>query len=290
MTQNNIESEFLTNIEELSASLYRDDVVIIDTREPEDYIVEHIPGAINIYEIFSYLTTKENGGYESMRITFAKLFGDAGICRNEKVVIYEDAMDNGYGRSCRGYFIMRHLGHRNVSILHGGFQAWLNCNMPLSKEVPKPERKIFPVNLDNSIILTKEELQESLNNPAVIKLDCRDRAEWIGISSSPYGPEFTPRKGRIPGAVWIEWYNVMKNDGAIPWFKEADELKELFATVGITPESRVYIYCFKGARTSNMFMAMMRAGIYDVRNYLGSWNEWSRDFSLPIEQGYPKHK
>ena len=89
MTQNHIESEFLTTVEELSESLYRDDIVIIDTREPEDYIVEHIPGAINIYEIFSYLTTKENGGYESMRKTFSKLFGNAGISTNKKVVAYK---------------------------------------------------------------------------------------------------------------------------------------------------------------------------------------------------------
>jgi len=29
------------------------------------------------------------------------------------------------------------------------------------------------------------------------------------------------------------------------------------------------------------------AGIKDVRMYFGSWNEWSRDPSLPIEEGLP---
>ena len=33
---------------------------------------------------------------------------------------------------------------------------------------------------------------------------------------------------------------------------------------------------------------MKLAGINNIRNYLGSWNEWSRDFTLPIETGYPK--
>jgi thiosulfate/3-mercaptopyruvate sulfurtransferase len=27
--------------------------------------------------------------------------------------------------------------------------------------------------------------------------------------------------------------------------------------------------------------------VKDVRMYFGSWNEWSRDPSLPIEQGLP---
>ncbi len=59
--------------------LKRDDILVIDTREPEDYIVSHIPGAINVYDIFTYLTTKENGGYAKMRRTFVELFSSAGI-------------------------------------------------------------------------------------------------------------------------------------------------------------------------------------------------------------------
>ena len=284
---NNI-SNYLTGIHELAWLIGDTNVKIIDTREPEDYVVNHIPGAVNIYDIFSYLSTKDNGGYEAMRRHFAELFGNAGICGNERVVVYEDAMDNGYGRSCRGYFILKHLGHQNVTVLHGGYQAWLDANLPVTKEVPLVEKKKFQVDIDNSMILTQEEMFDSLQDNSIIKLDCRDHAEWVGISSSPYGPDYAPRKGRIPGAVWIEWYNMMYHKNHIPWFKEPEELREVFAKVGITEESKVYIYCFKGARTSNMFIAMKMAGIKNVRNYLGSWNEWSRDFSLPIENGYPR--
>ena len=135
----------LTTIQELAGLIGDKNVKIIDTREPEDYVVDHIPGAINLYDIFSYLSTKENGGYEAMRRYFIELFGNAGICGNEHVVVYEDAMDNGYGRSCRGYFILKHLGHPNVKVLHGGYQAWLDANLPVVKEEPKVEKKIFPI-------------------------------------------------------------------------------------------------------------------------------------------------
>ena len=43
MIEKEIEKQYLTSVEELSKLLYREDVVIIDTREPEDYFVEHIP-------------------------------------------------------------------------------------------------------------------------------------------------------------------------------------------------------------------------------------------------------
>jgi thiosulfate/3-mercaptopyruvate sulfurtransferase len=32
---------------------------------------------------------------------------------------------------------------------------------------------------------------------------------------------------------------------------------------------------------------MKNAGVKDMRMYFGSWNEWSRDPSLPIEEGLP---
>ena len=49
----------------------------------------------------------------------------------------------------------------------------------------------------------------------------------------------------------------------------------------------MFLYCFKGARASNSLVALKQAGIKDVRMYFGSWNEWSRDPSLPIESGPP---
>src|SRR5712672_1377595 len=100
-------------------------------------------------------------------------------------------------------------------------------------------------------------------------------------------PGFCPRKGRIPGAKWIEWYRMMKPGAAGPVMKTSDELKAEIATVGITPETPVILYCFKGARASNTFLALKEAGVKDVRMYFGSWNEWSRDPALPIDEGLP---
>jgi len=59
------------------------------------------------------------------------------------------------------------------------------------------------------------------------------------------------------------------------------------ATAGITTDDTIYLYCFKGARASNTFLALKQAGFSDVRMYFGSWNEWSRDPALPIESGLP---
>jgi predicted metal-dependent enzyme (double-stranded beta helix superfamily)/rhodanese-related sulfurtransferase len=126
-----------------------------------------------------------------------------------------------------------------------------------------------------------------LQRQEIAIVDVRDVDEWIADSSSPYGKEFCPRKGRIPGARWLEWYRMMKPTGEGQRFKAKDEVLAECATVGVTPETPVYLYCFKGARASNTFLALKNAGVKDVRMYFGSWNEWSRDPALPIESGSP---
>ena len=80
---------------------------------------------------------------------------------------------------------------------------------------------------------------------------------------------------------------MMKPTAEGPHFKSKNEILAECATVGITQSTPVYLYCFKGARASNTFLALKNAGVKDVRMYFGSWNEWSRDPSLPIEEGLP---
>jgi len=261
--------------------------VIIDTRAPESYNDGHIPGAINMHDIFTFLATSSKQGMEELRGKFAEAFGAAGLSGDEVAVIYEDSMNTGFGQSCRGYFLLEFLGYPKAAILHGGYQAWLAENMPITTEVPTPVVKEFPVDkVAAEVMLTQDDMLAVLEKPDVVKLDVRDVDEWVGISSSPYGIDFCPRKGRIPGAVWLEWYRMMKPGEEVPVFKSKEELQAECATVGITPESTVYIYCFKGARASNTYVALKEAGVKDVRLYFGSWNEWSRDPELPIDAGH----
>jgi len=260
--------------------------VIIDTRASEAYALGHIPGAVNMHDIFTFLATSSKKGLEELRNKFSEAFGAAGLSGEEVAVIYEESMNSGFGQSCRGYFLLQFLGYPKTVILHGGYQAWLAEGLPVSTEVPTPTAKTFPTNEGAaSIMLTKDDMLAALERPDIIKLDVRDADEWIGTSSSPYGVDFCPRKGRIPGAVWLEWYRMMKPGKVTPVFKSKEELRAECATVGINAESTVYLYCFKGARASNTFVALKEAGVKDVRLYFGSWNEWSRDPGLPIESG-----
>ena len=261
---------------------------IIDTRAPDAYAAGHIPGAVNIHDIFTFLATSSKQGLEELRGKFAEAFGAAGLSGEEVAAIYEDSMTTGFGQSCRGYFLLQFLGYEKAAVLHGGYQAWVAESLPISTAAVTPEAKTFPVDEScSAIMLTQSDMLAALDSDRIVKLDVRDVDEWVGTSSSPYGIDFCPRKGRIPGAVWLEWYRMMKPGEEVPMFKSKEELQAECATVGISPDSTVYLYCFKGARASNTYVALKEAGVKDVRLYFGSWNEWSRDPELPIETGHP---
>lgn len=273
---------------ELANFIESNDVVVIDTRSPAAYGEGHIPGAVNIHEIFTYLAMSSEDGLAELKDVFVKAFGAAGLSGGETAIIYEEAMNGGFGQSCRGYFLLKFLGYEKAAILHGGFAAWKSEGLPVSTDLPAVTPKVFTPNpAGASIMVDAAAVLEALKNPAVVKLDVRDVDEWIGESSSPYGKDFCPRKGRLPGAKWIEWYRLMKPGAEGPVFKSKAEILAECQTVGIAPDTPVVIYCFKGARASNTFVALKEAGIKDVSLYFGSWNEWSRDPSLPIEEGFP---
>jgi len=278
----------LTEPAELAGALGHPKVVIIDTRAPAAFAAGHIPGAVNLHDTFTYLATSTPEGMAELRDKFADAFGAAGLGGDELAVFYEGSMNSGFGQSCRGYFLLQFLGYPKARILHGGFQAWQAAGLPVSSEASAPAPKPFPrSDAGAGMMLDRDAMLAALGREDVVLLDVRDVDEWVGASSSPYGPDFCPRKGRIPGARWLEWYRLMKPTAQGPMFKAPDEIMAECHTVGITPDTPVFLYCFKGARASNSLVALKEAGIKDVRMYFGSWNEWSRDPALPIESGPP---
>ncbi|HWM48806.1 MAG TPA: sulfurtransferase [Xanthobacteraceae bacterium] len=273
---------------ELSEFIKTEPAVIIDTRDPATYAAGHLPNAVNVHDIFTYLATSTPEGVAAMREKFAEIFGAAGLSGKETAIVYEQSMNTGFGQSCRGYVLLGYLGYPKVKILHGGYAAWTAAGLPTTTAVPAPTPQTFPLDPGAAgILVDLQGMKAAVSDPNVVKLDTRDVDEWIADSSSPYGKDFCPRKGRIPGARWIEWYRMMKPSPSGPMFKSREEILAECATVGITAKTPVVLYCFKGARASNTLVALKEAGIENVTLYFGSWNEWSRDPSLPIETGLP---
>ena len=74
---------------------------------------------------------------------------------------------------------------------------------------------------------------------------------------------------------------MLAEDGTL---KSFDELRTLYSSNGVTPDKLVIPYCAIGARAGNVwFVLKYLLGYPNVRNYDGSWNEWSRQPSALVE-------
>jgi thiosulfate/3-mercaptopyruvate sulfurtransferase len=280
-----ISSKILFSHQEVNQLRNNNSVVIIDIRDSEDYSRGHIPGAVNIPQLFTTLSMTTPEGLNELEKTLTPLFSKAGISRDKTVIFYEDDLDSRFGGSCRGYFQLTLLGHSNAGILDGGLNQWKADGYPLNTETTRPVPSIFKASLQRTFLATVDDVIEALDNPDIKMLDNRDKEEWLGLTSSPagyYPSNFVPRRGRIPGARWIEWHHFMEATDSISHFRSPQEIISICAQAGLYPSDDIIIYCFKGARASNTFIALRLAGFKRLRNYYGSWNEWSRNASLPV--------
>jgi len=283
-------SKILLEVDEMQSMIANKNIVIVDTRSVQEYNEYHIEGAVNLHDIFTFLSSSTSDGIAELRSYFASAFEKVGITETTTTIFYEAGMGTGYGQSCRGHFLLAYLGNENSYVLHGGLKAWMDAGYSVTNEVISPEPATFKINDNNlDMIVSKEDVLAEIGKNRVSLLDVRDVDEWIGDSSSPYGKDFVPRKGRIPGAKWLEWYRMMKPAGSIMRIKNANEIRAEVQNIGLDENKPIWLYCFKGARTSNSYIALKQAGYKNISTYFGSWNEWACDPTLPIETGYPQH-
>ena len=115
--------------------------------------------------------------------------------------------------------------------------------------------------------IEKEEVARRLGEPGFVVVDVRGRAEYTGALVAPCDP----RPGRIAGAIHLD---VQELFGLGP-----DELRD---RLGAPDDAELVTYCHSGSR-SELAAQILSGHGYRVRNYRGSWHEWSRDESLPAE-------
>lgn len=287
MTAIQTETPLLLSPAEALSKQQSGEALIIDVRDGDDYAADHIAGAFSLPQIFYHLSTTTDEELQQSAELFEQLFQIAGVTPETMVVLYEDGLASRFGGSFRGWWWMNFFGHDKVTVLDGGYKAWKEAGLPTDAEAVERPRSDFKVQMDESLLARRDDVVAAMDADDVVLLDNRDACEWYGESSSPYDtPEkdFSPRRGRIPGAKWVEWTRLM-DDTDSPTFREPNEIRGIMAEAGISPDDDVIIYCFKGSRASNTFAALRSAGFTKLRNYLGSWYEWSVDPELPIEPG-----
>lgn len=189
----------------------------------------------------------------------------------ESVVVYE----SGFGmRAARVAWMLEYAGVNHVSLLQGGFREWRKSRFPAEKGARLAKLSHFRMKPNPRILATAGEIRK---NKSLSVLDVRSEGEFRGTE----GRECDPRMGRIPNSRWLEWTNFIEDGRS---FKEKTGVSSDLKRAGLTSNKTVVTYCHRGARAAAAFYALRSLGYRDVKNYIGSWHEWSSRNDLPVEK------
>src|SRR5260370_11131444 len=255
----------------LNRHLRSKNLAILDARTWQSYLKSHIPGAVHADLFHYFVPGTDRKGLQKFHDDLARLLGNMGLTGREKVVVYESKFGM---RAARVGWMLEYAGAHKVFLLEGGFQAWRKSHLPTEKRFEKPDHSTFRIRPVSKLVATADEIRSARSAKI---LDVRSEGEFTGRD----GRDCDPRQRPVPRPQLLEWPNFLK-DGKR--FKKKSEIASTLKEKRLSKNQSGITYCHRGARAASAFYALRSLGFGNVKNYIGSWHEWSARQKLPVER------
>lgn len=250
------------------------DVVLLDIRfyldnkdkGRQEYMMSHIPGAIflDIEQDLSSPVIKGITGRHPLPdplLLESRLRG-SGVNMNSRVVVY-DQSHSAY--ASRAWWLLRWLGHDDVFVLDGGFEAWRSEGGDVDNQWMLAQTGNFKATIREEMVVQKEQLLD----PSQPIIDSREYRRYTG----EFEP-IDPVAGHIPGAVCMPYTDNTEASGK---WKSKSFLQEKFSSI---PDEPIPVfYCGSGVTACHNILAYKIATGKDAKLYAGSWSEWINYYS-----------
>jgi len=252
-------------------------VIVLDVRKVEEYKAGHIPGAINVF-YGSWAIKKVDLLNELPADDDLKdVLSSAGIEHTSSVVVV-GKMDAPTDRVdfTRVAWTLKYAGVENVAVLSGGYNKWVSDKKPVSTDPVKPRAKAYNGKFNKDVLVKKADLLGRLDKALII--DVREPDFYAGKKKM----DFVAKLGHIKGAVNLPTSLLYEKDGT---YKTKDALAGIAAGVAGSDLSReIIFYCDTGKFcTAWWFMLRELLGYTNVKVYDGSFMEYTKDPSAPVE-------
>ena len=180
--------------------------------------------------------------------------------------------------AARLWWMLRLLGHRDVAVLDGGVQAWVEHGGALERSVPRAGKGSYKARFDVRAIATTAVVAARMASGNGMLLDARAPERFRGEIEP-----LDPRAGHVPGALNRFFrHNLAPNGRFLPTDALALGFHALLRTV---PAAEVVHMCGSGVTACHNLLAMEHAGLRGSRVYAGSWSEWVAEPSRPVATG-----
>ena len=255
-------------------------VVLIEVDEDTTaYDKGHIPGAIKL-DWTTDLQDQVRRDFVNKR-QFEELLSSKGVSNDDTVVLY-GGNNNWFAAYAYWYFTL--YGHADVKLMDGGRKKWELDSRELTDEVPTRETTSYTAqDQDRSIRAFRDDAVNAIGVQNLI--DVRSPDEYAGRLLAPahLPQEQAQRAGHVPTSLNVPWSKNCNDDGT---FKSDEDLKALYAEVGIDDSKDTIALCRIGERSSlTWFVLKELLGHQNVKNYDGSWTEYGSLVGVPIALG-----
>lgn len=225
--------ELLADSEWLAERLDDPSIRIVDCDEFPAYQRLHIRDAVGL-KVHHYLKDPANDTYLMEPEGFARTMSAHGI-GNEHTVVAYDGMGGLY--AARLWWALDRYGHSNCKVLNGGFEKWFEEGRPVSRDQPRVGRANFEVRPGSDCLCRIDEMREAIGRDDTVIWDVRSRGEHTGDD-----PRQNKRGGHIPGAIHLEWLDLVAQPARSGLLLPPDEMRRKLEAAGITPEKQVLVH------------------------------------------------
>lgn len=271
--------EWTVGAAELAEALSAERLVLLDVRPAERVEAGRIPSAQPV-DRSDYSHKDPAPGVSVDAAALQALLRSRGVDEGDVVVVYGDGGPEPY----RLWWTLRVVAGVEVRVLDGGLAAWKALGERLAGGPPlavEPGTVRVRPQSTRRALLWEDLAGLQAERPGMVWVDTRSEVEFLGTQQH----RKAARAGHIPGAVHLDWTRVLRSKDADPRLRPLDELEALLAP--LRSEDGVVTYCQSGTRSSTLYFAMLQLGWdeHNLWNYDGSWAEYSRLASLPVETG-----
>ncbi len=208
---------------------------------------------------------------------FSEKVSSLGISNNDHLIIYDMY---GMFSAARIWFMFKAFGHNKVSLLNGGFPAWVDSGGRFSNKINNLKNTSYKSKLNKLLIADYNQVLENLSNQKYQVLDARSPDRFLGINEEPR-PGL--KSGHIPKSKNLYFNDLIDQD--TKKFLKKEEIENLIKKKGINANKDIICSCGSGVTACIIKFALEL--IYKNRNikiYDGSWSEWGTLEDSPCEK------